>query len=109
MLFISGTASIVGHRSLHPGDVVAQTGETLANLTAVVAEANRIAGTTSYDLQQLLYKVYVRRSEDQAAVAAVLHDTVRPTKPVLYLRADVCRADLLVEIEAVGQPAATGS
>jgi enamine deaminase RidA (YjgF/YER057c/UK114 family) len=109
MLFISGTASIVGHRSLHPGDVVAQTRETLANLTAVVAEANRIAGTACYDLQQLLYKVYVRHSEDQAAVAAVLQGTVRPTRPVLYLRADVCRADLLVEIEAVGQPAAAGS
>ena len=38
LLFISGTASIVGHRSLHPGDVVAQCRESVANVAAVLAE-----------------------------------------------------------------------
>ena len=60
-------------------------------------------------MQQLLYKAYVRDPGDQAAVAAVLRDRVRPTHPVLYLQADICRAELLVEVEAVGQPAAAGA
>ena len=105
MLFISGTASIVGHRSLHIGDVAAQTRETLANMAAVVAEANRVAGKPLYDMQRLLYKAYVRDPGDQGAVAAVLRERVRPMHPVLYLQADICRAELLVEVEAVGQPA----
>jgi enamine deaminase RidA (YjgF/YER057c/UK114 family) len=104
MLFISGTASIVGHRTLHVGDVAAQARETLVNVRAVVAEANRVAGAPLYDMRQLLYKVYVRHPGDQDAVAAVLQSEVCPAQPVLYLQADICRADLLVEIEAVGQP-----
>ena len=35
-LFISGTASIVGHETVHVGDVTAQTRETLANIEALV-------------------------------------------------------------------------
>ena len=42
-LFISGTASIVGHRSLHLGDTAAQTRETLTNIEALLGEANRTA------------------------------------------------------------------
>ena len=104
MLFISGTASIVGHRSLHPGDVAAQTRETMENVATVVAEANRVAGKPLYDLRQLLYKAYVRDPGDQGVVAAALQQYVQPAHPVLYLQADICRAELLVEIEAVGQP-----
>ncbi len=39
-LFISGTASIVGHETVHVGEVLAQTQETLRNLDAVIAAAN---------------------------------------------------------------------
>src|SRR5262249_17337412 len=42
-LFVSGTSSIVGHRSVHAGDSGAQTRETLANIDALVSEANRVA------------------------------------------------------------------
>ena len=35
-LFVSGTASIVGHRSLHIGDTAAQTRETLTNIEALL-------------------------------------------------------------------------
>ncbi len=60
-LFISGTASIVGHRSLHIGDTAAQTRETLTNIEALLGEANRLAGGAHFDLDALAYKVYVRR------------------------------------------------
>ena len=109
MLFISGTASIVGHRSLHLGDVAAQTRETMQNVATVVGEANRVAGKPLYDLRQLLYKAYVRDPRDQAVVAAALQEFVQPAHPVLYLQADICRAELLVEIEAVGQPVAAAA
>jgi len=102
MLFISGTASIVGHHTVHLGDVVAQTRETLHNIRAVVDEANRVAGAVLYAPERLKYKVYLRRSEDIAAVVGECATLTGVGPPPVYLHADICRADLLVEIEAVG-------
>lgn len=101
-LFISGTASIVGHETIHPGDVVAQTRETLANINALLDEANRVVGMARYSLEGLKLKVYVRQPSDLGAIAAALEDSLLPSTPIMYLQADVCREDLLVEIEATG-------
>ena len=72
MLFISGTASITGHRTVHPGDALAQTRETVANIRALVGEANRTAGSECFAPEQLVYKVYIRRLTDLAVIAAEL-------------------------------------
>jgi chorismate lyase/3-hydroxybenzoate synthase len=101
-LFISGTASIVGHESIHRGDVAAQTRETMANIDALLDEANRVVGSGRYSAAGLNLKVYVRRPADLPAIKAALARILNPATHVLYLQADVCREDLLVEIEAVG-------
>jgi chorismate lyase/3-hydroxybenzoate synthase len=101
-LFISGTASIVGHETIHRGDVVAQTRETMTNIGALLDEANRVAGADRYSLAELKLKVYVRFPSDLAAIEATLAKLVRPSTFIVYLQADVCREDLLMEIEAVG-------
>jgi chorismate lyase/3-hydroxybenzoate synthase len=101
-LFVSGTASIVGHETLHRGDVVAQTRETMTNIGALVDEANELAGSARYSIDRLKLKVYVRRPGDLPAIQAALAGTLSPGTSVLFLQADVCREDLLVEIEAVG-------
>jgi chorismate lyase/3-hydroxybenzoate synthase len=99
-LFISGTASIVGHRSMHHGDVIEQTRETLRNLQVVLDQAG--TETTGLAPSTLTYKVYVRHAEDWPQVHAELCRAVGGEPQVLALQADVCRDDLLVEIEAVG-------
>ncbi len=99
-LFISGTASIVGHRSLHAGDVVEQTRETLRNLQAILDQAG--AETSGLTLSKLTYKVYVRHEADWPKVHWELCRAVGGQPQVLALKADICRNDLLVEIEAVG-------
>ena len=99
VLFISGTASIVGHATLHPADVVAQTRETMTNIQAVLAEANR-AASRGFDLSGLHFKVYVRHPEDLALIRAELAQCVGDKLKAVYLQADVCRQDLLLEIEA---------
>ena len=105
VLFISGTASIVGHATLHPADVVAQTRETMANIEAVLAEANTLASQTHFDLASLHYKVYVRRAADWVPIRAELERIVGSALNAIYLQADVCRHDLLLEIEATaGHP-----
>jgi enamine deaminase RidA (YjgF/YER057c/UK114 family) len=101
-LFISGTASIVGHETIHPGDAAAQTRETLANINTLLAEANRAAGSARYSLEALKLKVYVRHAADFSAIQSVLSRELRGGSP-LYLQADICREDLLVEIEATGE------
>lgn len=100
-LFISGTASIVGHRSLHVGDTAAQTRETVSNIKALLAEANRMTGRRSFELGSLAYKVYVRRPADLPLIERTLAQELEAAQ-VLYLQADICRQDLLVEIEATG-------
>jgi enamine deaminase RidA (YjgF/YER057c/UK114 family) len=100
-LFISGTASIVGHETIHRGDVVAQARETMVNIEALLQEANRIVGAPRFRPQELKLKVYVRNAADLSAVEAALSGLLGSATAV-YLQADVCREDLLVEIEAVG-------
>lgn len=105
VLFVSGTASIVGHATLHPADVVAQTRETMANIEAVLAQANLRASQPKFDLASLYYKIYVRHAADLARIRTELERIVGSAPNAIYLQADVCRQDLLVEIEATaGHP-----
>ena len=99
-LFISGTASIVGHRSLHIGDAAAQTRETLTNIEVLLGEANRVARGAHFTLGSLACKVYVRRPEDLPLIQAELGAALGNGARAIYLKADICRQDLLVEIEA---------
>jgi len=105
VLFVSGTASIVGHATLHANDVVAQTRETMNNIKAVLAEANRQANQPEFDLASLTYKVYVRYPADLAQIRAELSRCVGDSLKAVFLQADVCRQDLLLEIEATAMPA----
>ena len=100
LLFVSGTASIVGHQTVHAGDVAGQTKETMANIAAVLAEANRRSRSTAFALGDLSYRIYVRHADDFPAVAATLQPLIGNAEAV-YVQADICRRDLLLEIEAV--------
>lgn len=100
VLFISGTASVVGHATLHPADVVAQTRETITNIKAVLSEANRLSSQPGFNLAGLHYRVYVRQPADLAQIRSELALCAGDTLNAVFLQADVCRQDLLLEIEA---------
>lgn len=102
MLFISGTASIVGHRSMHAGDPAAQTRETLRNIEALLEQAACSVTGGKLPLESLAYKVYVRDPRDLPLIRSQLRQAIGTDAAVLYLKADICRRDLAVEIEAVG-------
>jgi chorismate lyase/3-hydroxybenzoate synthase len=100
LLFVSGTASIVGYQTVHPDDVAGQCREAMVNIAAVVAEVNRAARSRLFSLDELVYRVYVRHAADFPAI----RDTLAPLvggADVLYVQADICRSDLLLEIEAM--------
>jgi chorismate lyase/3-hydroxybenzoate synthase len=93
-LFVSGTASIVGHESLHVGDVGAQVDETLDNIDVLRRAAEPSSAAASW-------KVYVRHPADAAEVLAKMRRRVGSNASIVTLVADICRRELLVEIEAV--------
>lgn len=102
--WVSGTASIVDALTVHPGDIEKQTDQTLTNIERLIEAANfeRLgwtdAGATLGDLAKL--RVYVKRKEDYEKCRATCERRVGRT-PTIYTIADVCRPDLLVEIEGV--------
>lgn len=104
-LLISGTASIVGHASMHPGDVLAQTRETLANLQAVI-DAAHAKTSARFTLSDMDCTVYVRHAAQAPLILGLFDAAVggrsRAARAAVVLEADICRADLLVEIEAHG-------
>jgi chorismate lyase / 3-hydroxybenzoate synthase len=93
-LAISGTAAVVGHASAHHDDLDAQLRETLTNLEALLASADMAAG---FDTHSPL-KAYVRHPADALLVRDFLQRRL-PGVPVLLLHGDVCRSELLVEID----------
>jgi chorismate lyase/3-hydroxybenzoate synthase len=99
-LAISGTASIVGHASLHAGDFNAQLQESLANIEALLDAAGLSAG---FDAHAPL-KVYLRHARDLPALRAALARRLPATTPLQVMLGDVCRAELLVEIDGWRMP-----
>jgi chorismate lyase/3-hydroxybenzoate synthase len=99
-LFISGTASIVGHETVHEGDVAAQCVETVRNLACVVQEANRLARSpVPFSLAGMSHRAYVRHAGDAATVERTLQPLLGGA-PLVCVQADICRSDLLVEVES---------
>ncbi|MEI8371546.1 MAG: hypothetical protein WCJ35_01805 [Planctomycetota bacterium] len=103
-IFISGTASITHAQTRHLGDAAKQTEETLDNIAALIAEENITRhglpglGTSLASLG--VARVYIKRPEDYAAVRAICEKRLEKV-PTIYAIADVCRPELLVEIEGV--------
>jgi chorismate lyase/3-hydroxybenzoate synthase len=101
LLFISGTASIVGHETLHVGNAKEQARETVANILAVIEEAQRVGVDPDACKANLLLKVYLRHPDYLPMIQHQLTQAFGPEANVLYLQADICRSDLLLEVEAV--------
>ncbi|MGH8274115.1 MAG: pteridine-dependent deoxygenase [Gammaproteobacteria bacterium] len=99
-LFISGTSSITGHASRHT-KTLDQLEETLRNLEALVKNWHSNAGGLAAIAP---LKVYLRHASDLDAVRAALAKRLPEGLAVAYLRADVCRPELNVEIEGIVQP-----
>lgn len=93
LIFVSGTASIIGHQTIAPECLASQLETTRNNIDQLLAHISH----SPTRIEAL--KVYLRRSEDYTQTRHFL-DEVYPGVPCLYTEADVCRAELRVEIEA---------
>jgi chorismate lyase/3-hydroxybenzoate synthase len=101
-LLIGGTASILGERSTHDGDIERQTRETLQNIAALLGAAREDAPAAPLDRLSSL-RVHVRDAADAPAVRAILAKTLQPATDIELVQASLCRKELLVEIEGVAE------
>lgn len=101
---ISGTASIVGHESMHPGDTDLQVDETLRNLDALCESVSTLDDSSpalSLD-DHCVLRVYLREPADYSAVAGKLERQLGLGRDhIAYLHGNICRRELMVEIDGV--------
>lgn len=101
-LFISGTASIRGHESLHSDNVDAQVLETLENMQSVIDNARSVGLASIDDIRHLdQLKVYIRHAAHAPLVRDAITRRLGGLPPCVFLQADICRSSLLVEIEGL--------
>jgi hypothetical protein len=110
-VFISGTAAIRGHATVAPGELATQLECTLDNLRLIGEAAGVGASLGAEGSWQRKFKVYLRHPDDLRKVVSRLESgLLRPHDHVMYLHADICRAELVVEIEAsLTRPEATSA
>jgi len=101
-LLISGTASVVGHVSAHIDDSGNQTLEIIRNLNALIAQTEHLYGVTRGQWYgQALFKIYIRHPGHFVTVRDILRDQLPSHTQVLYLQGEMCRSELLLEIEGI--------
>lgn len=95
-LFISGTASIVGHESRHRGDLQAQARETLANIDELLRQAGRLEKRGPLRL-----KAFLRDPHYLGLVRPIVQQTLRDEDEIVYVVGEICREELMLEIEGI--------
>jgi len=101
-LFISGTASIIGQETIGKGDVREQTLVTIENINKLTQSDHlgELPGDQDFVRgKYTLLRVYVKNQEHFDEVRKICSDHF-PHVPAIFIEADICREDLLMEIEA---------
>ena len=99
--FVSGTAAIRGEESVDASSAKMQTIRTIENIEHLVSKENlERFGSKPYELKYAYLQVFVKHEEDYAEVRQVVEEYY-PNVAVVYTVADVCRSELLVEIEGI--------
>ncbi|MCL2622784.1 MAG: hypothetical protein FWD31_03865 [Planctomycetaceae bacterium] len=111
-VYISGTASITDSESRFEGDPIGQTNQTLDNIAALVTPENLarhgVNGFGATLEHFAVARVYVKNRGDFPVIRQVCEQRM-PETPIVYTYADVCRPELLVEIEGVIVPDGKGN
>ena len=101
-MLISGTASVVGHVSAHIDDPGKQTLEIIHNLNALIVQTEQLHGVTRGQwCGQALFKIYIRHPAHFATICDILKEQLPSHTQVLYLQGEMCRSELLLEIEGI--------
>jgi enamine deaminase RidA (YjgF/YER057c/UK114 family) len=100
-IYISGTASITGQKTVCLNDIEGQTRVTLDNIEALISIENlRLHGIAVRQINLIYLRLYVARSEYFQPSLNLIAARC-PNIPVIAVVADVCRNNLLIEIEGI--------
>jgi len=104
-IYISGTASIQTEKTLGENDTRLQTEITLENISNLITPLNlHNAGVQNVPdkINYTFIRVYLKNRNDLKLVKAIC-DRYYVNIPIHYLVADICRDNLLLEIEGVAE------
>jgi chorismate lyase/3-hydroxybenzoate synthase len=109
-VLVGGTASVRGEDTVHTGDIGRQTRETLDNLAALVAaacgaqlEEGRVSWEWLSRFRSL--RVHVLRPDDGRYAEEAIRSHFPRLESLELVHAELCRGDLLLEIEGVADAA----
>jgi hypothetical protein len=107
-IYVSGTASIIGEETIGDNSIALQTKTTINNIFKLIGIdnlENQIpqqfhSRFNNIDLQKSFsnVRVYVKNDSDIESAEIICRESFGNV-PMIFLRADICRANLLVEIE----------
>ena len=101
--FISGTAAIRGEYSVHPQSPQMQTELALDNIEYLISNKNlQNNSCPEFPLEICNLRVYIKNKDHYQIIRSTIEKRM-PKTPVIYLFTDICRSELLVEIEGVCQ------
>jgi len=100
-LLISGTASIIGQDTIGIDDVEKQTRITIENINKLTEQrrnGQNIVNTDTEWGKYILLRVYIKNQSDFSKVKMICAEQF-PFVPAIFIESDICRDNLLVEIE----------
>ena len=99
MLMIGGTASIRGEESMFVGDLPRQLNETFENLRVLVTHAGEQVGRSANLTNITDLRIYLSQPSTAAQIESASRAAMPTATQVQLLSADLCRQELMVEIE----------
>ena len=101
MIYISGTAAIRGEESCQQ-DIVGQTALTMENIDHLISAENQVASGVKRPakMEYATMRAYLKYCDNLDDVTTWI-DEHYPNMQTLYLWADICREELLIEIEGI--------
>jgi hypothetical protein len=105
-IFVSGTSSISGEESLGTSDIGQAINSTIQNIQKVIdpTQISEILKKKimTHDLDIKFARVYLKNDDNLKDVQKVINQ-IFPNVAVSYLIADICRPELLIEIEVYAE------
>ena len=98
-VFISGTAAIKGEKSEISTDPRLQSEAAIDVIEHLVAPGNIFPGCPRFRFEAI--RVYIKREEDIPAIVSTISNHWKGV-PMFFLMADICRPELLLELEGIG-------
>jgi enamine deaminase RidA (YjgF/YER057c/UK114 family) len=103
LIMVSGTAAIKGQYSVNNNDAAEQAILTMENIFRLVSTENLKKHSnliTSQKAEPCYFRVYIKNPDDYLKVKSACEKYSTNTD-IVYLKADICRKELSVEIEGI--------